>query len=170
MADQISPLRDTDDAARTLARSVIAAARTAALAVIDPETGGPHVSRIAFGRAADGTCLALLSDLALHTRALRAHPRASLLLGEPEAKGDPLTHPRLTLGVTAWPVTDDLERARLKPIWLALQPKSRLYVDFADFHFFRFEIVYGHLNGGFGRAYALDENDLRIGYLNEIRP
>ncbi len=160
--DRINPIRDTDDAARAVARGLLGRARTAALAVIDPETGGPYVSRIAFGRAPDGTCLALLSDLALHARALRADPRASLLVGEPGAKGDPLTHPRLTLRVTAQPVTSDEARTRLRQIWLALQPKSTLYVDFADFRFYRFDIVSAHLNGGFGKAYALDENDLTI--------
>jgi heme iron utilization protein len=160
--DRINPIRDTDDAARTLARGLLDGARTAALAVIDPETGGPYVSRIAFGRAPDGTCLALLSDLALHARAVRADPRASLLIGEPGGKGDPLTQPRLTLRVTAAPVTDPSERARLRPIWLQLQPKSKLYVDFADFCFFRFKISYALLNGGFGKAYALEEKDLTL--------
>ncbi len=159
--EKISPIRDIDDMARALARDLLERARTAAIAVIDPETGAPYVSRIAFGRAADGTCLALLSDLALHTRALRADPRASLLIGEPGGKGDPLTQPRLTLMVTAQPVEDG-ERVHLRQIWLALQPKSKLFVDFADFHFFCFKIRYGHLNGGFGKAYALDEKDLTL--------
>lgn len=160
--DRITPIRDTDDAARALARELLQGARTAALAVIDPETGGPHVSRIAFGCAPDGTCLALLSDLSRHARALAADPRASLLLGEPGVKGDPLTHPRLTLQVTAQLQTGDETRARLRQIWLALQPKSTLYVDFADFRFYRFRIAAAHLNGGFGKAYALDEKDLTI--------
>jgi len=160
--DRINPIRTTDDAARTLARALLESARTATLAVLDPETGGPYVSRIAFGRAPDGTCLALLSDLALHARALQADPRASLLVGEPQGKGDPLTHPRLTLRARAVAVTDPAERARLRPIWLRLQPKSKLYVDFADFRFFRFEISYAYLNGGFGKAYALDEKDLTL--------
>lgn len=159
---RINPIRDTDDAARAMARGVFDSARTAALAVIDPDTGGPYVSRIAFGRAPDGTCLALLSDLSRHARALAADPRASLLLGEPGVKGDPLTHPRLTLQVTARPLTGDAARARLRQIWLALHPKSTLYVDFADFRFYRFRIDAAHLNGGFGKAYALDEKDLTI--------
>jgi putative heme iron utilization protein len=167
--EKINPIRDTDDDARAVAHRLIVQARTAALAVIDARTGGPHVTRIAFGHLTDGTCLALLSDLALHTRSLLADPRASLLIGEPGRKGDPLTQPRLTLGVTAHPVTDDAERACLREFWLGLHPKSKLYVDFADFRFFRFEIVSGHLNGGFGKAYALDEKDLTIGQGNENR-
>jgi len=160
--DRVNPIRSTDDADRALARDILQGARTAALAVIDPETGGPYVSRIAFGRLQDGECLTLVSDLAHHARALRADPRASLLLGEPGAKGDPLTHPRLTLRVSARMVTDKPEHDRLRDAWLELHPKAKLYVDFADFHFFRFEIGYGHLNAGFGKAYLLDEKDLAI--------
>lgn len=169
-SDKNSPIRDTDDEARTLAQGFLDSARSAALAVLDPETGAPYVSRIVFGRAPDGACLSLLSDLALHARALDADPRAALLIGEPGAKGDPLTHPRLTLRARAVAVTDPSERARLRPIWLELHPKSKLYVDFADFRFFRFKISYAHLNGGFGKAYALDEKDLTIrrGYEDRI--
>ncbi len=157
-----NPVRQSDDASRALARAIIDNARIAALAVLDPETGGPYVSRIAFGRSPDGDCLTLISDLAYHAGALRADRRASLLLGEPGIKGDPLSHPRLTLRVAAHPVIDGAQRDRLRDIWLSLHPKSKLYVDFADFHFFRFEILYGHLNGGFGKAYALEEKDLTI--------
>ncbi len=160
--DRINPIRATDDDARALAHRLIVQSRTASLAVIDARTGGPHVTRIAFGCVGNDTCLALLSDLSLHTRSLLADPRASLLIGEPGGKGDPLTQPRLTLSGTARPVTDDAERARLRESWLALHPKSKLYVDFADFRFFRFTMVSGHLNGGFGKAYALDEKDLTI--------
>jgi putative heme iron utilization protein len=83
-------------------------------------------------------------------------------IGEPGPKGDPLTQPRLTLQGTAQPLTGAETRARLRPIWLALHPKSKLYVDFADFRFYRFEIVAAHLNGGFGKAYALDGKDLTL--------
>ncbi len=158
----MSPIRSTDDAARVLARDILRGARTAALAVIDPETGGPYVSRIAFGQLPDGACVTLVSDLAHHARALGADHRASLLLGEPRPRGDPLTHPRLTLRASARKVADQPERGRLRDAWLRLHPKAKLYVDFSDFHFFRFEIDYGHLNAGFGKAYLLDEKDLAI--------
>ncbi|MEZ5794205.1 HugZ family pyridoxamine 5'-phosphate oxidase [Albidovulum sp.] len=155
------PIRPTDAQARALARAIMQGARTAALAVIDPETGGPHVSRIAFGRAPDGTCLTLVSDIARHARALRADQRASLLLGEPGAKGDPLAQPRLTLAVTAGFVApDDPERPGLRAAWLAQHPKARLYADFADFHFVRLEVSSAFLNGGFGKAYAMKPVDL----------
>ena len=48
-----------------------------------------------------GTPLTLISDLSDHTRALKADPRCSILVGEPGPRGDPLTHPRMTLLCTA---------------------------------------------------------------------
>lgn len=161
-ANAQDPLRATDDAAIALALRLLAEARTAALGVIDPDHGGPHVSRIAFAHLADGVCLTLISDLSHHARALAADPRAGLLLGEPGAKGDPLTHPRLSLRVRARPLGDAAMQARYRAHWLERHPKSKLYVDFADFRFVRFDIVGGLLNAGFGKAYALSEKNLRV--------
>lgn len=160
--DQPKTLRNTDDEARHLAWQLLAAARTAALAVTDPEHGGPYVSRIAFSVTADRECLTLISDLSYHARALGADPRAALLIGEPGAKGDPLTHPRLSLRATARVVPKGEEHARRREDWLKLHPKAKLYVDFPDFHYVTFEIHGGHLNAGFGKAYALAKNDLTV--------
>lgn len=157
------PILATDDDARALARALMQAARTAALAVLETGTGAPFVSRVGFGLGPSGEALTLVSDLALHTVALRADPRAALLLGEPEGKGDPLIHPRLTLRATARFVAPDApERPALRAAWLRDHPKSGLYADFADFHFIRFELAGGHLNAGFGKAYALSPNDLNL--------
>lgn len=94
------PVRPADDAARALAREIAQGARFGALGVIDPATGGPMVTRVATlwdEGAAGPAALILVSDLSLHTAALGQNPACSLLLGEPGPKGDPLTHPRLTL-------------------------------------------------------------------------
>lgn len=157
------PIRPADDAALGIARGLMTGARTAALAVLDPATGAPFVSRIGFGLGPGGEALTLVSDLAVHARALRADPRVSLLVGEPGAKGDPLAHPRLTLAATARFVAADApERAAFRAAWLGHHPKAALYVDFADFRFVRFDIAAGHLNAGFGKAYALGANDLKL--------
>jgi putative heme iron utilization protein len=154
------PVRTVDDEARSLARRLIGGARHGALGLIEPDTGAPFVTRISVVPGPDGVPLALVSELALHTRALRADPRASLLLGEPGGRGDPLTHPRLTLAVRASFL--DRETA-LRDHYLALQPKARLYIDFADFHLVRLAPEAGHLNGGFGRAWRLAAADLATG-------
>lgn len=158
-----SPINPTDQDARKLAQSLMANARTAALAVLHPDTGAPTVSRIAIGRDPDGIPMSLVSTLSFHTRALDHDARASLLMGETGTKGDPLTHPRVTLSVTAKFIdraTDDHQRLRTH--WLGLQPKAKLYVDFADFCFVRFVVSEAALNGGFGQAYILMPVDLGL--------
>ena len=119
MAERIDPVRDADAEARATARRLLAEARTACLAFLDPETGAPSVSRIGFGLAPDGAALTLLSDLAQHTRALRADPRAALLVGEPGPRGDPLNSARLSVSVTARFIANtDPARTPLRDLWL----------------------------------------------------
>ena len=160
---EINPIRETNEEAKALARRLIDEARFGALAVLEPETGFPLVSRVAIGTSADGHAVTLASDLAFHSKALKADPRCSLLVGEP-GKGDPLAHPRVTLIGRLQPVERTQARADgLRERWLDMHPKARLYVDFADFNFYRLELERAHLNGGFGKAYVLTPRDLRAG-------
>jgi len=157
----IDPIRPTDDEARDLARSLIAQARFAALGVIDPDTGFPSVTRIALGAGPQGGIWTLVSGLAAHSRALRNDPRAGLLIGEPGPKGDPLTHPRLSLQVQAQPVARaDPRAAAARQRWLDEHPKSKLYIDLPDFFFIEFHPIAAALNGGFGRAFRLTPAEL----------
>lgn len=156
MADKTDPIRPTDDTARALARDLMTAARYGALGVIDPATGSPRVSRVAVGANGAGQPLILVSTLSEHTAALQADPACSLMVGEPGPKGDPLTHPRLTLQCRA----ETADKAAERDGWLATHPKSALYIDFADFIFFRLAVTEALLNGGFGKAYRLRPGDL----------
>ncbi|MDE3028576.1 MAG: HugZ family protein [Paracoccaceae bacterium] len=161
MPEPISLIRPTDDEARALARGLLADARHATLGTLEPATGAPFVSRIALGLTPSGEPLTLISTLAQHTRALAADPRASLLVGEPGSKGDPLTHPRLTVQARARFVgRQDAEHAALRAHYLATHPKATLYIDFADFAFVVFSVEGASLNGGFGKAYSLTAADL----------
>lgn len=149
------PIRPTDTEARTLAREIINGAFFGALGVLD--NGNPMVTRVAIATDSDGCPLTLVSDLSLHTKCLRDHAAASILLGEPGPRGDPLTHPRLTLAVHASFVQKSQERVER---YLAHQPKAKLYIEFTDFHFVRLTPLGGHLNGGFGKAFRLTAADL----------
>jgi len=156
-----SPIRPTDDDARALARGLMQGAKFGALGVLDPASGAPLVSRIAVAQDEAGQPLTLISELSHHTKALRAHAAASLLLGEPGPKGDPLTHPRITLQVTAAFVpqgSDD--HIALRALYLAQHPKAQLYIDFGDFHLVRLAVTTAFLNGGFGKAFTLTATDL----------
>lgn len=162
MPDKASPIRPTDDQARALARALIDGASFGALGVIDPATGAPMVTRIAVARDDTGGPLTLVSSLSAHTTALQANPDCSLLVGEPGPRGDPLTHPRLTLQCRAEFVPrpgaahDDLRK-----LYLQQQPKAKLYIDFGDFSLVRLIVKDAHLNGGFGKAFRLTPADLQ---------
>ncbi len=157
-----SPIRPTNEAARKLARELIDAARFGALAVIDPKTTCPLVTRVGLVPGPEGLPLALVSDLAQHTVALRANPSCSVLIGEPGEKGDPLTWPRLSLQGTARFIRHGApEHADLAAHYLGLSPKAGLYIGFADFSLLQISVCAAHLNGGFGKAFVLDASDLR---------
>ncbi|MFP4406651.1 HugZ family protein [Rhodosalinus sp.] len=159
-----SLILETDEEARTLARRLIDTARHGALAVRDPETGHPMVSRVAIATDPEGAPLSLVSDLSHHSRALKSDPACSLLLGEPGARGDPLTHPRITLIATArFLPHGDPGHAELAAHYLAQHPKAKLYIGFGDFALLRFEMSHALLNGGFGKAYVLEPADLTPG-------
>lgn len=162
MKDQPSPIRETDDEARKLARVLLRSARYAAIAVLDPENGFPLASRVLLATDIDGTPVILVSGLSAHTKALARDPRASLLTGEP-GKGDPLAYGRLTTQCLAVSVErGSAVHERIRTRFLNRHAKAKLYIDFPDFLFFRLKPVQASLNGGFGRAYLLDGDDLII--------
>ena len=162
MGEPVKTIRDTDEEARRLARRLIRGARYAAIGVLEPETGFPFASRVLTGTDVDGAPVILVSGLSVHTEALLADPRASLLFGEP-GKGDPLAHPRITVRTRAERVSrGDPAHGRLRARFIARHPKAALYADFPDFAFFRMTPHSASLNGGFGKAFVLEASDLLI--------
>ena len=138
------------------AKRLLRLARTGALATLDPATGAPLTTLVGVASDFAGAPLFLMSTLARHTRHLAADPRASLLLTEAPERGDPLSHPRITL---SGPIKR-AEEGGLRKRYLQRNPKAKLYVDFADFAFFRLAIQAIYFNGGFGRADALTPQDV----------
>lgn len=152
-------LQPVDDAARRLAKTLIRTARYAALGTLDPKDGSPFVTRISLATALDGAPIFLISRLSGHFANLEADARCSLLVGEP-GKGDPLAYPRITLVGTAEILPGGALRDRIKRRYLRRHPKADLYADFPDFAFWTFKVSRASLNGGFGKAYALQNDDL----------
>lgn len=154
------PVLPVDDEARHLAKQLMRTARSGALATNDPESGMPFSSLVAVGTDLDGSPIILTSRLSVHTRLLEADPRCALLLSA-IGKGDPLAHPRLTVLAKAERLersTDENQKIRRR--YLMQHPKAELYVDFPDFAFWRLNMAWGSLNGGFGRAYRMGREDL----------
>jgi heme iron utilization protein len=143
-----------------VAKGLLRVIRAGALASIDRNTGHPFSSLVNVATDADGSPLILVSRLSTHTANIEVDPRASILLAS-AGKGDPLAHPRLTvLGTFANIKPDAPDAARIRRRFLCRHPKARLYAGFADFMFWRLQILSAHLNGGFARAADLKAGDV----------
>ncbi|MBY0351597.1 pyridoxamine 5-phosphate oxidase [Tabrizicola sp.] len=155
MPEPPDPVRPADDDALALARGLLVQ-NHAALAWIDPDTGMPGISRIAFARDPVAGLLTLVSGLAPHFRALRDRPDCALMLGEVGDRGDPLTHPRLMIRARArFVAPDDPARPGIRARWLDRHPRAQAYIDLPDFAFVRLTPVSALLNGGFARAFRV---------------
>lgn len=117
----------------------------------------PFVTLVVPALAADATPILLMSDLADHSKNLRARPQASLLFDGTLDLAEPLTGPRVTLLGHVEVTTADADRA----VYLAQYPGSAMYADFGDFNFYRFIIREALFVAGFGRIHRLDGNALR---------
>ena len=146
-----APPFDPNAAARKLLRE----GRSGALATLMPPRQDPYCSLVNVATLPDGAPLLLLSRLALHTRNLLHDPRVSLLLDE-RKEGDPLEGARVMLQGTVASTADGHARGR----YLARQPEAEMFVDFADFGFYRMTLEGAHLVAGFGRIVDLTASDL----------
>jgi len=145
-----APAADFD--ARSVAKGLLRTIPAGALATIDRNTGHPFASLVNVAHDVDGSPLILVSRLSTHTANLEQDGRASLLLAS-AGRGDPLAYPRLTvLGAFMSIGREDANEPRMRRRFLARHPKSELYAGFADFSFWRLNVVSAHLNAGFGRA------------------
>ena len=80
------------------AKAMLAAARTAALSVVDPETGAPFGALVNVAVDADLNPIILTSSLSRHTQGLLKDARGSLVVqGVIPVDRDPLTEMRLTV-------------------------------------------------------------------------
>lgn len=153
-------IRETDAKAIRLAKTLLRSARFGALAFSEKASGAPMVSRIGIATDIDGTPITLISGLSAHTRSLDADPRCALLLGEP-GKGDAMAHPRISIVCRARRIErESAENERIARRYLNRNPRAELYVGLGDFAFFRLEVERAGMNGGFGKAYLLERDDI----------
>jgi putative heme iron utilization protein len=131
------------------ARTLIEGAASATLCTLAREPAGyPYGSLVTFALA-EHRPVFLLSELAEHTRNLRAEARSSLLVSE-SRPGDPLANGRVTLlGVCA--PAEGAQRARARDAYLARHPNAEQYASFGDFSFWVLEVGAVRYIGGYGR-------------------
>jgi len=113
------------------------------------QPGFPFGSVMPYGLDNHGRPIFLISTMAMHTQNLRADPRASLLVTQPDASGDPLGASRVTLIGEVLPVPET-ERAEARTLYLEHYESSKYWVDFEDFSFYRMNVIDVYYVGGFG--------------------
>jgi heme iron utilization protein len=113
------------------------------------QPGFPFGSVMPYGLDDHGRPIFLISTMAMHTQNLQADPRASLLMAQDAADGDPLGASRVTLVGNVEPIPES-EVAEARKLYLARYANSRYWVDFEDFSFYRMEVVDVYYVGGFG--------------------
>jgi putative heme iron utilization protein len=87
--------------------------------------------------------------MAMHTQNLQADPRASLLVTQHDAGGDPLGSSRVTMVGNVLPIPQ-AEMADARTLYLERYANSKYWVDFEDFSFYRMDPVDLYYVGGFG--------------------
>ncbi|WP_137388407.1 HugZ family protein [Rhodoligotrophos defluvii] len=139
------------------ARYLLRAARKGALGTLQAEGGAPLVTLVTVATDPVGAPLLLMSNLAWHTRNLKADTRASLLIDGTGPNGDPLQGIRVSLWGRVAAAGEDA-RAR----FLARHPEASFYADFKDFAFYRLEVEGGHSVAGFGRIVTFAAQDFLL--------
>ena len=113
------------------------------------QPGFPFGSVMPYGLDDHGRVIFLISTMAMHTQNLKADARASLLVTQDDAGGDPLGASRVTLVGNVLPVPE-LEIPETREVYLGRHADSRYWVDFEDFSFYRMDVVDIYFVGGFG--------------------
>ena len=132
------------------ARTLVYLARIGSLSTLSrKQPGFPFGSVMPYGLDEHGRLIFLISTMAMHTQNLQADPRASLLVTQDDAGGDPLGASRVTLVGNVLPIPQP-EVAEARELYLARYANSKYWVDFEDFSFYRMEVVDIYYVGGFG--------------------
>lgn len=136
------------------AASLLMAARVGTLATTTP-AGLPHAALVTPAPDAHGAPILLLSELAAHTKNLRANPACALLITGAALDENPQTAPRLLLSGAAHIITDTAAGATAREHFLQTHPYAGHYAGFADFNLWRIEVNDAHYVGGFAAASRL---------------
>jgi putative heme iron utilization protein len=121
--------------------------------------GFPFASLVTLGWDMDASPIFLFSELADHTRNIRANPNASLLVEAQTGLKNPQTGARVSLMGRVKPTRVECHARR----FLARHPEARSYAGFADFNFYRMIVRRARYVGGFAKAAWIEGRDLVLG-------
>ena len=131
-------------------RELLEAERVGVLATLSTRaTGWPFASVAPFALSDSGEPLFLFSDLAEHTRNVRADARASLLVHDMASRDNPQAGPRVTLLGHIAPLADEAANAA-RARYVARHPSATQYATLADFRMYVMDVREARLIGGFG--------------------
>ncbi len=132
------------------ARTLLHLGRVGSLSTLSRKCPGfPFGSLMPYALDGNGRPVFLISTMAMHTQNLQQDGRASLLVTEPGASGDPLGAARVTVVGNATRISEP-ELADARRLYLERHENSKYWVDFDDFHFFALDAVDVYYVGGFG--------------------
>ena len=94
----------------------------------------------------DGRPVFFISSMAMHTQNLGQDPRASLLVAQPEASGDPLGAARMTVVGSA----AEVPAAEVRDLYLSRYENAKSWQEYTDFAYYRLEVEGVYFIGGFG--------------------
>jgi hypothetical protein len=130
---------------------LLAACKVGVLSTLSArKPGWPLGSLVAYALDGVGRPVFLFTELAQHTRNLRADPRASLFVQEPAAR-NPQSAGRLALLGTLTPVPGgELSEARDR--YVAAHPEGKSFAELGDFLFWHMSVEEVHVVWGFAKA------------------
>jgi heme iron utilization protein len=141
------------------ARTLVYVGRIGSLSTVSrKQPGFPFGSVMPYGLDPRGRPIFLISSMAMHTQNLHSDPRASLLVTQPDASGDPLGASRVTLVGNVLTVPEP-DVADARKLYLERYANSKYWVDFEDFSFYRMTVVDVYYVGGFGVMGWVDASD-----------
>jgi putative heme iron utilization protein len=132
------------------ARTLVYLGRIGSLSTLSrKQPGFPFGSVMPYGLDSRGRPIFLISTMAMHTQNLQADPRASLLVTQPDASGDPLGASRVTVIGNAQ-IMPEADVAEARTLYLERYANAKYWVDFEDFSFYRMDVLDVYYVGGFG--------------------
>jgi putative heme iron utilization protein len=129
------------------ARTLASVARIGSLSTHSRKFPGfPFGSMMPYAIDETGRPVFFISSMAMHTQNLLQDGRASLLITQPDASGDPLGAARLTLVGSA----GIAPHTEVGDLYLSRHENARYWQDYTDFAYYRMDITGVYFIGGFG--------------------
>ena len=108
--------------------------------------GFPFGSVMPYAADDSGRPVFFISSMAMHTQNLQQDARASLLVTQPDASGDPLGSARVTL----LGAVSEAPPEEVRELYLSRYENARYWQDYSDFAYYRLEVSGVYFIGGFG--------------------